>query len=361
MNNKKKSFLPKNHLSTGNLFLDKILGGYSIGTSTLIYEDTYTNIYSELLKYYIAEGMVKDQKVFIFHSNDEFYVKEILKEVPYKSSQVESLLNSKKITEEVKIAWRYENIKYSNLIEDIVKSSDYVFDISRPIQNEYKKEVFISNLFDNSEEVNVNESSLLVKLRSLNLQIVKYISDHVYTPPNENGNEEQGKNVKLFRIIVPRLIDNDVSTDKFTNLELSLIKKELIILKNVIRSLNASLITTVNSSSLASNSTMKNIFNYLFDYVLSIKSFLIDNEGVGDYNAILKILKIPRINSLKLPFISVESDVYGILVDKRKIVIEQIDIGVEIDRNTKVKESKENKESKEKKKIVISQSEAVDF
>ena len=33
-----------------------------------------------------------------------------------------------------------------------------------------------------------------------------------------------------------------------------------------------------------------------------------------------------------------ETDTYGLIVEKRKIIIEKIDIGLEIDRNTKVKE-----------------------
>ena len=33
-----------------------------------------------------------------------------------------------------------------------------------------------------------------------------------------------------------------------------------------------------------------------------------------------------------------ETDTYGLIVEKRKIIIEKIDIGLEIVRNTKVKE-----------------------
>ena len=109
------------------------------------------------------------------------------------------------------------------------------------------------------------------------------------------------------------------------------------ILKNISRSINGHILITINRQIL--NSKIVKNLEYFSDYVLSIRSLLmVDNKDkVGNYDGILYIEKRPMINSLKP--IDIETDMFGILKDKRKIIIEKVDIGVEIDRNTKVKES----------------------
>ena len=61
-----------------------------------------------------------------------------------------------------------------------------------------------------------------------------------------------------------------------------------------------------------------------------------DKEKVSNYDAIFHIEKANSINNIKP--LDIETNIYGIIKDKRKVVIEKIDVGVEIDRNTKVKE-----------------------
>ena len=62
-----------------------------------------------------------------------------------------------------------------------------------------------------------------------------------------------------------------------------------------------------------------------------------EKEKVSNYDAIFHIEKMNWINNIKP--LDIETNIYGIIKDKRKVIIEKIDIGVEIDRNTKVKES----------------------
>ena len=133
-------------ISTGNPFLDKILnGGYITGSIILIEEDTPTHIYETLIKYSIAEGLINHNIIYFYYNNKQIH-DSIINNLPYKSSQIEAILNSKslekKTTEkEMKIAWRYENINYTNLLKDISKKLSYIFDLSRILQdNLYNKE-----------------------------------------------------------------------------------------------------------------------------------------------------------------------------------------------------------------------------
>lgn len=354
----KKSFLHKNCLSTGNLFFDRIVGGFSLGTTVLLIQDNYSKLHNTFLQYFLADGMVKNNKNILLHNN-ELEVNYLTDKLPYKSTQVESLLNAKKITdlknEEMKIAWRYENIKYSNIIEDIVKSSDYVFDISRGIQEEYKKNLDVVN-FNKENNTTLNkESSFHEKLDRIIKTIVFRVQDHMGMIDNlnnelENREQEEEQNTKKdktkenliekskLRIVIPNFFNLDSLNNKDENelQAIAKIKARLMALKNISRSLNGVIFVTVNPLELPSS--LRNLFYFYFDYVFKINSFMLTNEKIEDYEGIFRIEKIPRINSLKMTMHSIESDTYGLLMDKRKLIIEQVDIGPEIDRNTKVKE-----------------------
>ena len=383
-NNLKKTYIHKNCFSSGNLFMDKLVGGYSIGSTVLLIEDNYSKLYKEFLKYFIGEGMVKNHQNFIFHTNS-IYVNELTKNIPYKSTQVESLLNAKKVNENnnssnneaIKIAWRYENIKYSNLIDDIAKTSDYIFDISRPIQDKYKKEIIEVNL-DNINTNNNNKNKLVKKLENLNKEIVNKVQDFLNKNyvNQENNNEEDKENeentdIKYVRLVIPSLINeedlfdfdmNVLSSNDFEEL-LNNIKTNLMVLKNIARSTNGVVFVTVSGNLKDINSSVKETFNnrtakildlfmFFFDYVFSLKSFTLDENKIEDYNGLMYINKIPRISALKMVMHNIEADIYGLLLEKRKLIIEPVDIGIEIDRNTKVKE-KDVKNSNVKTKIQI--------
>jgi len=115
------------------------------------------------------------------------------------------------------------------------------------------------------------------------------------------------------------------------------IYKALIALKNMARSLNGFVFITVNKELLENK--IFNLLQYISDYVFKIQPLLLvpDKEKVSNYDAIFHIDKFNWINNIRP--LDIETNIYGIIKDKRKIVIEKIDIGVEIDRNTKVKEA----------------------
>jgi hypothetical protein len=319
----------KNFLSSGNLFLDKIIGGFNLGSIVLLVEDSPTEIYQNFLKYFIAEGVVNEQKIFFYYS-DEKIQNEILKNLPYKSTQVEAILNAKKVNEsksskstEMKIAWRYENIQYSNVLEDLTKSSSYIFDLSRQLQDTYLIDKNKNLIHEAKIE---GEGDMILTLDNFTKNFVRDYQNFA------SGLAED--EVKYARIIFPNLFTNFSSDDDKENLIKNL-KLRLLALRNIARSVNGVIYLTVNKEFMD-----KNIFNlliYFSDYVFSLKSFLLDAQKLQDYDALFYINKLPRICSFKT--VEMETDTYGILTEKRKMVIEKIDIGVEIDRNTKVKES----------------------
>lgn len=323
----------KNFQSTGNLFLDKIINGISLGTIVLLVQDNPTEIYQSFIKYFISEGVINEQKIFLYH-NDEKIRDSIIKNLPYKSTQVESILNAKRVTEsktgsssEMKIAWRYENIKYSNLLEEIASNSSYIFDLSRQLQDTYLIEKN-KDIISSREIFSENPAEIL---EMFNKNLIKDYQNYA------SGFSEDDTN-KYVRVVFPDIFGNICDNSQLTSCDSEklkgAIKIQLNVLKNIARSINGITYITVNKEFLS-----KEIFDLLFyfsDYVFSLQSFMLDPQKLEDYDALFTVNKLPRLLSFKT--VDLETDVFGVKVEKRKVIIEKIDIGVEVDRNTKVKE-----------------------
>lgn len=322
----------KNYISSGNLFLDKLTGGLSLGSLAIIVEDSPSSIYESFLKYFIAEGVVNSQKCFFYYNNQTSY-ENIINNLPYKSTQVESILNAKRVNDskstEMKIAWRYENIKYSNILDEIIKSTDYIFDLSRHLQETYlidkNKDILTKTLIENNQL----ECSGVEYLHALTQNIIK---DYQIVT-----NDIQEDEIRIARFVVSNLFSDDcyAYSKDVTNEYINKIKLQLSVLKNVVRSINGVLVMTLNKDFL--NEEIFKLIFYFSDYVFSLKSFIVDPQKLEDYDGLFYINKLPRICNMKTSS-ELETDTYGIIVEKRKIIIEKIDIGAEIDRNTKVKE-----------------------
>ena len=320
------STLNKQFLSSGNPFLDKIFdGGFQLGSIVLLLEDIPTKLYFNFLKYSIAEGIISGDKILFYYGNKNTY-DEVYNNLPYKSSQVENILNSQQIklnekdnkNNSLKIAWRYENINYTNLIGDLSKNLKYIFDLSRPLQ-------------DNFKEPAINKGNIICKHIDFfkQTEILPFINDIIndFQELSDENNEMTYK-----RIIISNIFEfYNYKKGSYNEIYIALNA-----LKNMARSLNGYVLITVNKELF--DKKIFNLLQYISDYVLRIRPLLMvdDKEKVSNYDAIFHIEKYNWINNIKP--LDIETNIYGIIKDKRKIIIEKIDVGVEIDRNTKVKE-----------------------
>ena len=322
------SSINKQILSSGNPFLDKIFnGGFQLGSIILLLEDSPSKLYFQFLKYALAEGIISGDRILFYYSN-KYTFEEVYNNLPYKSTQVENILNSQpvKVSEKkednnnLKIAWRYENINYTNLIGELSKNLKYIFDLNRPLQDNLK--ISIKN-----EKV-ITKQIDYFKKNELMTFINEIVDDF------QNISDEENKEEIIYNRI---FITNFLEFYKKEKINYNEIYKSLLALKNMARSLNGFVFITVNKEFLEKK--IFNLIQYMSDYVLNIRPLLMlpDKEKVANYDAIFHIDKFNWINNIKP--INIETNIYGIIKDKRKVIIEKIDIGVEIDRNTKVKES----------------------
>ena len=324
------SSLNKQILSSGNPFLDKIFnGGFQLGSIILLLEDSPTKLYYQFLKYGIAEGIISGDRIMFYYGNKSTF-EEVYNNLPYKSSQVENILNSQpvKVTDanEDNInshkAWRYENINYTNLIGELSKSLKYIFDLNRPLQDNLKLSI--------KKELIVTKHIDFFKKNEILPFINEIVDDFENLSQEEKNNTEE---IIYNRIYITNFLEfADMKKINYTE-----IYKALTALKNLTRSLNGFVFITVNKELL--DNKIFNLLQYISDYVLKIKPLLMvpDKEKVSNYDAIFHIDKFNWINNIKP--LDIETNIYGIIKDKRKVIIEKIDIGVEIDRNTKVKQS----------------------
>ena len=324
------SSINKQILSSGNPFLDKIFnGGFQLGSIILLLEDSPTKLYYQFLKYGIAEGIISGDRIMFYYGNKSTF-EEVYNNLPYKSSQVENILNSQpvKVTDanEDNInshkAWRYENINYTNLIGELSKSLKYIFDLNRPLQDNLKLSI--------KKELIVTKHIDFFKKNEILPFINEIVDDFENLSQEEKNNTEE--------IIYNRIyITNFLEFANMKKINYTEIYKSLTALKNLARSLNGFVFITLNKELL--DNKIFNLLQYISDYVLKIKPLLMipDKEKVSNYDAIFHIDKFNWINNIKP--LDIETNIYGIIKDKRKVIIEKIDIGVEIDRNTKVKQS----------------------
>ena len=327
------SILNKQFLSSGNPFLDKIFnGGFQLGSIVLLLEDIPTKLYYNFLKYNIAEGIISGDKILFYYGNKNTY-EEVYNNLPYKSTQVENILNSQQVKvndqkekqndNSLKIAWRYENINYTNLIGDLTKSLKYIFDLSRPLQ-------------DNFKNSSINKGNIITKhIDFFKLfEILPVVNDIINNFQNFNLEETDGSNnINYSRIIISNFFEfYDEKKINYNEIYIALNA-----LKSMARSLNGYVFITVNKELL--NAKIFNLLQYISDYVLRIRPLLMvdEKEKVSNYDAIFHIEKFNWINNIKP--LDIETNIYGLIKDKRKVIIEKIDVGVEIDRSTKVKES----------------------
>ena len=296
------------NLSSGNPFLDNILqGGFQIGSTILFTEDFPSKLSDIFFKYSISESLINNHFI-LYYSQSKNSLK-----LFYKSTQIENILNSKNIQkEEMKIAWRYENINYYNLIKEFNKNLKYIFDISREIQE---------NLYNKNQ----------IKIEKINYENLNDFMNIIIKDINNIEENNNNNNVNIIKIFIDDFLEfvNDFNYNE--------IKTFLINLKCIGKCLNGNIFININSNF---NKKILNLIKEFTDYNFYIKPlfFLSEKEKISDYDAIFSIKKLPRINNLNNNNINIECDNFGIIKDKRKIIIEKIDIGVEIDRNTKIKE-----------------------
>ncbi|XP_037033344.1 elongator complex protein 4 [Bradysia coprophila] len=282
--------------STGNSYLDALLGGgLAIGSLLLIEEDKFATYSNSLSKFFLTDGIVNNQSIFVVNLDDD--PEEFIQKLPQvcKTDTEEKLpenIPNKSETSDMRIAWRYNSLPSMDTTQ---KSLTY-FDSSKRIDREMLAssdiEYFkpIDERLDSPTEQSFHNSvygQILVNLKT-KLNNSKFSAE-----------ESDGAGKNLLRISIsslgsPLWYDDDFLED---------VCLFLYCLKALVRTSLAVACISVPSHLFKhlDDSLIHRIRN-MVDYSVELESFAGSDKETNpifkDYHGLLYIRKLAAVNSL---------------------------------------------------------------
>nr|CAG4648120.1 EOG090X0ALT [Moina brachiata] len=282
------------HVSTGIQSLDAITdGGFPVGSLCLIEEDSYGSYAKVLVKYFLAEGLTKGNITLVASRNESPW--DIINALPSPVAETNKITHTPN-KDELKIAWRYENLS----IEDNATDSVNTYDLSIPLT------------------IRILASGELVNLLTTVQNVIQKWNLASYSSGN------------LLRIV----ISSFGSPFWQANADSKEFLATLLVLKSIVRTANAVAIVTLPSQ------VLSELFIHraksLADVVFRLKSLREDPnlQDLMDVHGILEMKKFANLTSLK-PLLGQDgTTTYGFKATKRKFKIEKLHLppSVEVEK-----------------------------
>ncbi|XP_014210542.1 elongator complex protein 4 [Copidosoma floridanum] len=283
-------------VSTGIPSLDQFIGGgLPIGSILLLEEDAY-NTYSKIMfKYFIAEGIVNNHSIFL--ASQDTKPSNILSDLPAPVStevpQAKSISTDK--NDEMKIAWRYQNMKVCDSSSKDVSVFGHYYDLTKTMESATLDGADVTKWDGENIELKsvVFENQVYMDLL---LSIEKTIKE---------GNffvSQEVKKRNILRICISSLgsrlwlCDSEEQTNKD-------LLKFLYMFRTLLRESFTVAILTVPVHNYNDHSTgVIQRIEHLSDVVIGIESFVGSTKETNpvfkDYHGLLHIKKLPAFNTL---------------------------------------------------------------
>uniref|UniRef100_UPI00358F8723 elongator complex protein 4 isoform X2 n=1 Tax=Myxine glutinosa TaxID=7769 RepID=UPI00358F8723 len=333
-------------VSTGVPSLDYLLGGgLAVGTLLLIEEDAFGNYSRVLLKYFLAEGVVSHHGLFVASVDlhpDEIYqsLPAVILEEPLTQGdrsapqfgmsctqpQVEpptsdQTLNTEK--EEMRIAWRYQNLpKVHNALSSDTRFG-HNYDFSRTMEKERLQTNSCCTFYP--PDLLVSSGSSTLDTSPLYQPLLRTIHSCV-RDGGYDGSHGQPKNVLRLGLLSlgTGLWGDGVGCSKDPSATAPL-TQFLLALRAVLRSSLSVALVTVPAHLFQSAAALRRV-RHLSDYVLTLQSFVGSSQDANplyhDYHGLLHVNKTPRLNSL-VPVVPDVQDL-AFKLRRKKFTIERL-------------------------------------
>jgi len=302
------------NVSSGISSLDSVIdGGFQLGSLNLIEEDEHGSYSNLITKYFLAEGVHKGNYVLEASMSEDPW--DLLSSLP--SPVMETNEEAKRIesSEELKIAWRYENLSM-----DASNSTrcGNTYDLSTPYTLTEEQKTKIATWDGSQSTCTINSKQLKGTFRNTHcLSLLETVSRLI-----EKWQLSAGCSSNLLRIVISsfgspfwQFDQRNLSTDLTTT---------LMLLKSLVRSANAVAVVTVPHHLL--DARLMSRSRSIADVVFQLKSLREDRhlQDLMDVHGILEVKKIANLSSLK-PILGQEaSTTYGFKATKRKFKIEKL-------------------------------------
>ncbi|KAG1678355.1 Elongator complex protein 4 [Nymphon striatum] len=289
-------------VSTGVPSLDHLVGGgIPVGSIFLIEEDSCGKYSKLLLKYFLAEGIVCENDLFIASSDNS--PSQLVKELPnliQTSNSSRNVTSNKEATEKMKIAWRYQN-------RDAVKTSmenstfGHYYDLSQNLDQQLIHKIDIvkfDGIDDFEDQKSKNSESIFDVLYN---KIKNRIEHGNFNLDMKNINLDEEKTILRIGInsLGSSLWSYKNTKDIYQSVPLFLLR-----LKALLRASLAVSVVTVPTQLLRGFEAHGCLHRLerIADNVLHLESFLGSDKEKNplykDFHGLLYVKKFARINSL---------------------------------------------------------------
>lgn len=313
-------------LSSGNPSLDHIVGGgFPIGSIIGIEEDTYGNYSRILTKYFLAEGLVNLHSTFIASLEENPY--NMMKHLPTPVEDEVSLkLNTTQTPEEMRIAFRYNQLSVVDLEQKSTTQLGTFFDLSKRIVEDELQVHDIAYWDGTQPSANpTNNAFSNPKFQSLLDAIHLKSTSPEFDPSNAVVGDKNLLRICLNSIGSPLWYDKNFSAD---------LLKFVTTLKSIVRNtLSCCLITlpTHLFRHLEDNELYDRLVDQL-DYSIALESFIGSDKGTNpvfkEYHGLLSLVKVSALNTLAA-YVPETRD-FGFKLRRRKFVIEKLHLPPEL-------------------------------
>ncbi|XP_055920025.1 elongator complex protein 4 [Eupeodes corollae] len=333
---------------SGNPALDELLGGGIPMNSIILIEEDKHCIYSKVLcKYFLAEGVIKNQMIFLASLDDS--PEEILKKLPQpvfldentnKGDVPQEFEQLSQDTSSLRIAWRYNDLPYLNVDKSFGEGDHHFNLLNFMPENEWAAVVKILWDGNNVNQITLDENSPKPEIfdeeedenddSSSAADGTSFFSNKHF----QNLIDTLGKELKMndfYRICIPSLGSPLWYDDNFGEDLL----KFLTILRAFVQNTQCVCFLTMPMHLIAKNDKLlvPKIRN-LVDYAIELESFAGSeretNPAFKEYNGLLHFRKMSAINSLAL---FQHSDL-AFKLRRKKFVIEKFHLPPELGQNT---------------------------
>lgn len=281
-------------ISGGIPSLDNLIGGgFAVGTVVLIEEDRYGSYSKTMLKYFLAEGVMNKHELFLCSS--DMKPQAILNELPgpLVDDPVTQIGQITERSDDMKIAWRYQNLPQVQSSASGVKFGHY-YDLTKNMEPSLLQNTNKTLLQPGSNTR--NKSGRLMKH-----QYAEVLCSIHQTITNGNfgtGTPHQQRNI--LRIALHSLGSPQWGYNMKTA-DIPSLCRFMYALRALMRTAYAVCMVTVPAH-IFQDTSLPKYLRHLSDLALCLESFagskLEKNPAFKEYHGLFHLLKLPRLNSL---------------------------------------------------------------
>lgn len=314
-------------ISTGVPSLDHVIGGgLPIGSIFTIQEDTYGTYAKILLKYFMSEGVVTDQPLFV--GAQDVKPSHFTAKMPAVVADPTPYAQPESTDEQMKIAWRYQNMKTINSSPNSGQTFGHFYDLTKFMDKDDVDKATIIHWHDTywHNEGNIFENASYANLLKAIYETLKNGQYSIFESPAKR---------QILRIAIYSLGSRFWLSDSEDSRHADLIKF-LYYLKTLLRNSYAVAMISIPVDNFDNSTGVIERVEHISDIAVKLESFADSGRETNvlfkDYHGQLHIKKLAALNALA-PHIPESRDLVFKL-RRKKFIIEVLHLPPELGDTT---------------------------